>query len=186
MLALDSHSPLRVPRCVSVMSTQEIAKAFHNLDTNTLKSSLKVVEANSDGNKEAVEKKYQEAVLDVGLKGFISKLKAGYVPDACKALGIESGDKSENELRKNMEDAVSKTGIVGLCDKADDSLLKKFSETLGLETAEREDMKKQIADEVMLTGMESFLNKLSLALLKAHAAEMKLTATGSKKDLVEK
>jgi hypothetical protein len=38
----------------------------------------------------------------------------------------------------------------------------------------------------MLTGMEGFLNKLTVSQLKSHCEELQLTGKGNKSDLVEK
>jgi len=99
-------------------------------------------------------------------------------------LGLEH--KNEDAARQALEDHLKDAGIGGLIDKADEELLKNFCETLGLESTDRVDMIKQIADEVMLTGMESFLNKLNLPVLKSHCMEMELLASGTKIQLVER
>lgn len=168
------------------MSTQEIAKAIKNLSIDTLKSSLAVVKASTTGNKEKLEQEYQSSVLEVGISNLIQKLNELDLPQICEIVGVSHESRPSSEIRTDLEKAVIGLGITGLCDKASEDLLKKLSDTLALESAEKEDMKKQIADEVMLTGMEGFLNKLSLQLLKSYVSELGLPSTGKKKEIVER
>jgi len=70
--------------------------------------------------------------------------------------------------------------------KSDEDLLKKFSAALGLEDETSSDYAKKIEDEVMLIGMEGFLQSLNPELLRRHCVELSLTKTGVKSDLVEK
>lgn len=167
------------------MATQEIEKAISNLDEKTLRESLKMLEVDDSGDKSTLAKRYQECVLNVGVKNFIHKLKPKTVQQVCKALKL-SEEGGEKEQRETLEKHAEKIGIEELVKNVDDDLLKKFCETLGLDTTEREEMKKHIADEVMLTGTESLLNKLSKELLQFHASEMGLKSAGRKKDLVER
>jgi hypothetical protein len=125
-------------------------------------------------------------VLEVGISNLIQKLNESDLPQVCEIVGVPHESRPSSEIRTDLEKAVIGLGITGLCDKASEDLLKKFSDTLALESAEKEDMKKQIADEVMLTGMEGFLNKLSLQLLKSYVSELGLPSTGKKKEIVER
>jgi len=170
------------------MATTEIAKAIKNLASETLKASLKAVQEDASGEKDELQNGYQNAVLNVGVKGFISKLKEDSAKSSLQVLGKANAEgKTLDELKISLgEILLTGSGIHGLIDKAGEALLKQYCETLGLEASDRDDMIKQIADEVMLTGMESFLNKLNLPILKLHCTEMGLTTTGTKKALVEK
>jgi len=169
------------------MATTEIAKAIKNLAAETLKNSLKAVEEDAAGEKDELQNGYQNAVLNVGVRGFIAKLKESGAKASLQALGKTGVEgKTLDELKAALSEALTGAGIHGLIDKAGEDLLKQYCETLGLEASDREDMIKQIADEVMLTGMESFLNKLTLPILKSHCTEMSLTTNGSKKILVER
>jgi len=175
--------------------TSEIAKAIGGLSEGTLKASLEQLAATlpalKDKQLESLSKddllqRYQEAVLDVGLYNFVDKLNSSDLKSSCATLGLEQKDDEEckKELKEKLEG--SKGGINGLIEKADESLLKKFCATLGLEPDDKDDMIKQIADEVMLTGMESFLNKLTTPNLKGHCSEMKLSTGGNKSQMVER
>jgi len=114
------------------------------------------------------------------VESFVVKLKDGDVKLSCKALG------TSDETKEALSAAAKAIGISAFIEKADDSLLNSFCETLGLETSSREEMMKQIADEVMLTGMESFLHKLTAPLLKSHCSEMSISQSGTKKELIER
>jgi len=175
--------------------TSEIAKAIGGLSEGTLKASLEQLAATlpalKDKQLESLSKddllqRYQEAVLDVGLYNFVDKLNSSDLKSSCATLGLEQKD--DEECKKLLKEKLegSKGGINGLIEKADESLLKKFCATLGLEPDDKDDMIKQIADEVMLTGMESFLNKLTTPNLKGHCSEMKLSTGGNKSQMVER
>jgi len=165
------------------MSTQEIDKAIEKLDITTLKESLITLKVPCDSEKDILRQRYQESVLTVGLKNFIHKLKPIDIQNVCKAMKIPD---SEKEVMEALEDVAIKNGINGLVEAVDGDLLKNFCETLGLDCSDATDMKKQIADEVMLTGMESLLNRLSKILLQKHASEMGIKSSGEKKELVER
>jgi len=168
------------------MTTQEIAKAISHLEIDTLKAALGAVGRQGSGNKDEALKGYQDAVLDVGLENFIKKLKDSDLATSCKLVDVDVSKDTDGN-RKALQAAVGKLGITKFIDKADEHLLKNYCSTLSLETdgLTADDLRKQIADEVMLTGMESFLNKLSVPILRSHCTEMKLTSTGPKKTLVE-
>jgi len=162
------------------MSTAEIEKAIANLEEPTLKSTLTAVDADNSGDRSALVKKYQQAVLAIGRISFVSKLRPEDVATGTTAVGVEGKKEDfENFL-------VGDGGLEVLLSKSSDDLLKKFCSTLGLDEAPREAMEKQIADEIMLTGTEQFLNKLSVQLLKEHCVAIKLPSTGNKKDIVER
>jgi hypothetical protein len=184
------------------MATQEIAKAIENLKLETLQAILSSVNINVTPNREELLKEYQKAVMDNGLKLFVKRMKFDEVKNSCNVLKVDDSEADEDTLRKNLESAVLENGIDNLLSPAPESLLKSFCETLGLKPsgkslctqyigingrlADKDTMTKQIADEVMLTGMENFLNQLSVELLKNHCLEMNLEDTGEKKDLVER
>jgi len=168
------------------MTTSEIGKAIKNLEVASLKNALKALDVDGAGEKEELQSRYQNTVLAVGLKSFLGKLKEKTAEASIQALGKSATGKSSDEIKASLAEILADTGIHGLVDKAGDDLLKQYCETLGLEASDRDDMIKQIADEVMLTGMESFLNKLSLPILKSHCTEMQLPTTGPKKALVER
>jgi hypothetical protein len=169
------------------MSTQDIIKAFNHLEASTLKAAVKQVhgkESSSNDKKELVEE-YQNAVLDAGLENFAKKLSPEDLKTSCSSLGLEVNEDSKKNI-KTIEEGLLGTGINGLIAKADEKLLKKYCETLGLEKADKESMIKEIADEVMLTGMETFLQLLTTPVLRSHCEELKLNSTGNKKELVER
>jgi len=147
--------------------------------------SLKHFNISSTGDKEALLSRYQKKVLEVGVANFIKKLKSAEVKASCKALSVKTSSDNE-ETRNSLEEKVSTDGINALIEAVDESTLKKFCSTLSLEPGVRGEMIQQIADEVMLTGMESFLNKLPVGLLKSHCQELKLDTNGAKNDLVER
>jgi len=127
----------------------------------------------------------KKKVLEVGVRNFIKKLKAAEVKTASKAMSLKTSTDAE-EARSSLEEKVGDEGINALIESVDDAVLKKFCSTLGLEPGARQDMITQIADEVMLTGMESFLNGFAAPLLKSHCQELELDTNGAKKDLVER
>ena len=68
-------------------------------------------------------------------------------------------------------------------------LLKRFAKTLCLEEiadTTLEDYQKQVEDEVMLTGTESFLKKLSKATIVAQSKALGLKTSHPQEELVEK
>jgi len=166
------------------MSTQEIAKAVQNLEVKTLQEALKAVGAKTDATeKDKLIEAYQNSVLETGLKNFVAKLNDKDVEISCQALGVEVPS-NKKEAKKTLEESLLNGGITTLLAKAEEKLLHTYCDTLGLQQSSA--MSKEIADEVMLTGMERFLNQLNNTNLKAHCVELKLTSTGSKKDLVER
>ena len=169
------------------MSTQEIDRAIATLDITTLKEVLKTLGVLSDGDKASLRQRYQDCVLNIGLKGFLQKLKPKDVVDIGEVLSL-SEKKSHEEFQQALEAAALKEGIVRIIEASNEDLLHRYCGILGLDTAVTsvEDMKKQIADEVMLTGMESLLNKLSSSLLRSHAKEIGIDSTGSNKELVDR
>lgn len=163
-------------------STEEIETAVKKLD-KSLKSALKHFDISSTGTKEKLAERYKQKVLEVGAQNFINHLKAPELKSACKAMKVKA---TEKEQAAALMEKVAKVGISELIDSVDPELLAKFCSTLGLEITEKDEMAKQIADEIMLTGMESFLNQLDVAVLKSHCTELELDTEGTKKDLVER
>jgi hypothetical protein len=181
-------------------STKEIEKAAQNLEESTLKDSLNKVQGKTvKGDKSQLVEKYQNAVVETGLKNFVGKLQAEDLKASCEAIGL-TVEKDDKAMKKALEEAVLGTGISGLISKVDDKLLKSFCDTLGLEVSPKPAIEKEIADEgtftlvflradvisVMLTGMEQFLNDLTSPLLKAHCSELGLDDSGGKKDMVDR
>jgi len=166
------------------MSTAEIAKAVQNLDAKTIQKALTAIGTEVEG-KDLVGS-YQNAVLKTGIKNFVGKLSDKDLKAASKVLGLEEESKKEEGKAALEEGLLVGSGLNGLLTKADDDLLCTFCDTLGLTKSEKTAMIKEIADEVMLTGMESFLNSLKLDILRPHCSELKLPTGGAKKDLVER
>lgn len=129
------------------MTTPEIEKAANKLQSSTLKNSLKVFDVNTNGDKEELVKKYNNTVLEVGLKNFVSKLKDKDVKASCKAINLEPSSSDAKGLRKALEEAVLKNGIKYLLNKADEGLLTNFCVTLALESPDQDSKVKEIEDE---------------------------------------
>jgi len=166
------------------MSTAEIAKAVQNLDAKTIQKALTAIGTEVEG-KDLVGS-YQNAVLKTGIKNFVGKLSEKDLKAASKVLGLQEESKKEEGKAALEEGLLVGSGLNGLLTKANDDLLCTFCDTLGLTKSEKTAMIKEIADEVMLTGMESFLNSLKLDILRPHCSELKLPTGGAKKDLVER
>jgi hypothetical protein len=154
---------------------------------------LKAVgEKNIDGDKSALIKKYQDAVLDVGVTNFVEKMSVEQLTKTCKCIGADS--KADTKvLKTQIRLEAMKNGLQHLISKGDNDLLKTYSASLGLEGSfdkegkfDKEEITKQIADEIMLTGMESFFKKLSVSLLQKHCSQLGLTSGGNKKESVER
>jgi hypothetical protein len=166
------------------MSAQEIQKAIAALKAETLKKSIEAFEETKESEKQKLETHYIELVKKISLQNLLAKLKEKDLKSVCDVANVKADSDNAATLKK-LEVALP-GGISPLLDKSSEDLLKAFSNTLGLEIADKEDMKKQIADEVMLTGMESFLNKLGAPVLKSSCTEMKLDIKGTKNQLVER
>lgn len=163
-------------------TTEEIEKAVKGLKETTLKAALEHFKLPTYGNFDKLVKRYQKQVLHVGTKNFVNRLKDADAKASVKALNLKSEGNPKEVLKEHLADE----GINGLIEKVEESLLKKYAQTMGLDPTEKRDMIQQIADEVMLTGMESFLCELPLDNLKAHCAELSLDVSGTKKELVER
>jgi len=163
------------------MPSSEIEVALQRLKEETLKDILKHVNANcSDNKKEALIKEYTNSVLNFGLKTFVFKLTEEAIVSTCQLLNVTKATKEE------LWRVISTLGIHDLIEKAGDELLKHFCVTLGLDASSRKDMLNQIEDEIMLTGMEGFLSKLSMNLLQMHCSDMDLPTSGNKGELVDR
>lgn len=165
-------------------STEEIEAAVKKLD-KALKKALEHFKLPTNGSKEKLIERYKQQVLKTGAQNFLNKLKAADIKASCKALKMKVPS-DEKEAATALIEKLSETGINALIESVDQELLAKFCDLLGLDTSEKDEMVKQIVDEVMLTGMETFLNLLGVATLKSHCVELGLSADGSKKDLVER
>jgi hypothetical protein len=167
------------------MSTDEIAKTITLLNTETIKDALKQSGSKASGQKQQLVKHYETAVMDVGIEKFVERLNPEQIEMTAKLLSVEKGE--NQTLKEALVEAAQSKGVDHLLGTSDMEMLRVFSTAMGLELSEdKKEMEKQIADEVMLTGMEGFLNKLNQAVLKKHCTELKLKATGVKKDLVER
>lgn len=131
------------------MSTSEIIQAISNISEETLKNALKSINEDTKGNKNQLIQKYADSVVNIGLKNFISKLNDDEIQKITKILEIEKKDKEEN--KKNLLENISEKTFSDLLNKADDLLLNKYCEIMGLEKTTRKDMIQQLLDEVMLT-----------------------------------
>jgi len=170
------------------MSTNEITKAISILSDKTLRGSVEILDPNFDGDRKNLEMKYVDLVIKSGQKNFLSKLDDASTNKAVEALHITLKSSKEENL-KSLEEALP-NGIKPLLEAAEESLLHIFCKVLGLEEetskTSKADMIKHIPDEIMLTGMEVFLHKLTPTVLKQHATEMKIDHQGSKEQLVER
>lgn len=167
--------------------TDEISKTIAQLTTDTIRDSLKQAKRKSQGNKAILVKNYETAVLDVGIEVFIARLSADLIATSAKAVELDESKLGPNQtLKQGLTELVQTKGLSSMLGKADEDLLKKFNQALGLEVEDTTDAAKKIADEVMLVGMEGFLKKLSQAILKKHCDELKLPKSGTAGNLVER
>jgi len=164
------------------MPTDEIKNTLKHLTLATLEETLKSVHENAKGEKNVLTERYENAVLDTAIGEFLRKLKAKDTKTLCKIVGVDEKSDDTGALK----DGCKRIGINGLLDKTDDTMLETFCQLLSLETKDKDDMKKQIEDEVILTGMEAFLTKLSVPILKKHCSELELGAAQNKKQLVDR
>jgi len=168
----------------SEVNTTEIEKAIKKLSEGTLKDVLKQFGSEASGSKDELLKKYQSNVVKVGLKNFLGKLSKEDIESTRKALKVKT-DENDKKLVEAIEEHLTDE-IPSLLDNSSDELLTSFCKTLNLDPSERANMVKHISDELLLTGMESFLKRLPLNILKAHANEMNLTSSGNKSQVVER
>jgi len=96
---------------------------------------------------------------------------------------VEPG--ANQSLKDGLTENIQSAGLGTVLGKSEEDLLKKFSSALGLED-ETPDYAKKIEDEVMLIGMEGFLQNLNPELLRKHCAELNLTKSGTKIELEER
>jgi hypothetical protein len=154
----------------------------------TIRESLKQTGYKSVGTKQKLVKTYEEAVNDIGIRIFGERLSEEQVKAVAKLLKVDAPGDNQTLLGAVVEKVQSET-IYKVLEKSDDVLFNQFLNVLGLET-EPSDTKilmiKQVADEVMLLGMEGFLNKLNPTLLKNYCTELKLPSTGEKSVLVDR
>jgi len=177
---------LKLPITIEMTSqpqTEEISKTIAQLRFETIRESLKFAKCKSQGAKPVLVKNYEGAVLDVGIEKFVSRLPDDVVATTAKLLNVEPG--ANQSLKDGLTENIQAAGLSTVLGKSEEDLLKKFSSALGLED-ETPEYAKKIEDEVMLIGMEGFLQNLNPELLRKHCVELNLTKSGSKNDLVER
>src|SRR4051812_46409330 len=120
------------------MSAQEIQKAIAALKAETLKKSIEAFEETKESEKQKLETHYIELVKKISLQNLLAKLKEKDLKSVCDVANVKADSDNAATLKK-LEVALP-GGISPLLDKSSEDLLKAFSNTLGLEIADKEDM----------------------------------------------
>lgn len=154
-------------------STKEIDSALTKLSHDTINKALKSLKLEEKENMEDASKAYIDAVLASGVDNFVNRLQKhkDIYENACSALKT-----------KELGALLKRNGFKKSVETLDENLLKDFSTILNLTTATRQNTLYQIEDEVMLAGMEEFLKKLSVEVLKLHCSELSISKPGNTKD----
>jgi len=163
---------------------KEINKAVSKLDIDLVKKSLTLDYGDISGTDQEVIKKFENAVELTGIKEFMRSMDNTQMDSAVQSLSLTLDD--ETQKRNVLETTIQELGLDAFFKRCDKPILMKFCENLGLqETKEKNDMEEQLADEVILTGMKAFLNKLPLSILKSYCKRFELKTKGAKTQLVE-
>ena len=150
--------------------TKEISAAFQNVNINTIKAALKVGKINPTSNaKAALIQNFEDVVIKQGISEFVSRLQRKTLKITCRACEIE------NPRQRALADEILRIGIADFLNvKCEVNLLREFGKVLGLDKdpvvkyldKSATDLEKEIADEIMLVGMEHLLKKMPLELVK--------------------
>ncbi len=150
--------------------TKEISAALQNVNINTIKAALKVGKVNPTSNaKAALIQNFEDVVIKQGISEFVSRLQRKTLKITCRACEIE------NPRQRALADEILRIGIADfLAIKCEVNLLREFGRVLGLDKdpvvkyldKSATDLEREIADEIMLIGMEHFLKKMPLELVK--------------------
>lgn len=150
--------------------TKEISAALQNVNINTIKAALKVGKFNPTSNaKAALIQNFEDVVIKQGISEFVSRLQRKTLKITCRACEIE------NPRQRALADEILRVGIADFLSlKCDVNLLREFGKVLGLDKdpvvkyldKSATDLEREIGDEIMLIGMEHFLRKMPLELVK--------------------
>jgi len=172
------------------MATKEIEDFINVFPKEFLSKCIQKIDKsqNSEKSKEDLTSTYQSIVLDIGINGLVDKLDSETHKISCVSVGLPESSSSDELAKKIASESVHNFLV-----NSNESLLKKLSIALRLDSGKEEDkdvemetMKRQIEDEVMLTGMESFFRKLQEDLLKEHCKLAKLPEQGTIDELVDR
>lgn len=150
--------------------TKEVSAALQNVNINTIKAALKVGKFNPTSNaKAALIQNFEDCIIKQGISEFVSRLQRKTLKITCRACEIE------NPRQRALADEILRIGISDfLSIKCEVNLLREFGRVLGLDKdpvvkyldKTATELEKEIADEIMLIGMEHFLRKMPLELIK--------------------
>lgn len=153
----------------------EIAEALSKLSQKTLLASLRRLNALPDDLDEQdiaeLRRIYQDVVLRMGLKRMVSKLKTSAAKEIL--ITVPLAFKEEDDPRSILENYVLNAGTHTLLDKLPTELLRKICVSMRLQQdMEDDEMRRMIADEVILVGAEKVLNQLNEELLSEYIDQL--------------
>eukprot|EP01105_Mastigella_eilhardi_P002110 TRINITY_DN1253_c0_g1_i3.p1 TRINITY_DN1253_c0_g1~~TRINITY_DN1253_c0_g1_i3.p1 ORF type:complete len:283 (-),score=109.27 TRINITY_DN1253_c0_g1_i3:7-855(-) len=154
---------------MSEKGKREISEALAQASKSTLRESLRAVgvTVQDTADKHELIGQYVQAVVRKANTQFVNELLSADQKVVCAKLFGVPVDK--------VADTVANQDIENLLEKADHATLASFCHALSLEPPGSE-MAKMIADEVMLTGMENFLQGLPQENLSKHCKELGIAA----------
>lgn len=168
--------------------TREIYDALVSLDASILEETLKCMKypCSSDGI-ERLEQ-IQEAVLLNGVKIFVNRLDKPFFISTCNFLSVEPP-----RLRL-LQDAILSRGVIEMLKCiSDHSLLNAYCKVLQLrdrlnplQEKSIDEMRYNIADEIMLIGFDYIMQQLKLPLLQSYCNALNLESSPNRLDCVNR
>jgi len=162
--------------------SQEFQTSLQNVGVAVLKDILKEHGTSViPTSKIDLVKELSLLTINKGIEVFLKRIPAALYKDASTKCKLKSSE--------SLETVAKEKGLEWLLDQVNSSILNDFCNKLGLELEEsptESEIKKSIADEVLLLGSEAFFNDLNVTSLKQVCAEYSLRTTGSKTELVER
>jgi len=168
----------------------EINTALNKLSLATLKDSLKGNKNMDDKDKNALLAIYKDQLFRKTSVDFLNKIAEKEHKEICELLKVKTSTKKKDgeaiidNLAKDQD--LKKKNMLN---SSSNDLLKTFGTVLGLEHDSSKSTKEEIvhglSEEILLSGMKSFLTSLNSPALKAHCTDLSVSNTGKKADLVE-
>jgi len=166
----------------------EINTALNKLSLATLKDSLKGNKNMDDKDKNALLAIYKDQLFRKTSVDFLNKIAEKEHKEICELLKVKTSTKKK-DLEAIIDNLAKDQDLKNMLNSSSNDLLKTFGTVLGLEhdtsKSTKEDIVNGISEEILLSGMKSFLTSLHSSALKAHCTDLSVSNTGKKNDLVE-
>jgi len=166
----------------------EINTALNKLSLATLKDSLKGNKNIDDKDKNALLAIYKDQLFRKTSVDFLNKIAEKEHKEICELLKVKTSTKKKDG-EAIIDNLAKDQDLKNMLNSSSNDLLKTFGTVLGLEhdtsKSTKEDIVNGISEEILLSGMKSFLTSLNSPALKAHCTDLSVSNTGKKADLVE-